>query len=306
MNTIGILRISTKTQNLEVQRHELTQFAQDNGLNIIDWVEMDGISAYHDIPNALDIAINQLECHRYPDQVNVLLFSDVDRLSRNVENGLKIYERIHTLGIRMRFAREPQLDLSTPEGRHLFRMKLSQAQLESDKISERVHAANISKRFLGQPIGASPYGYHTIRGVRCANPQETAVLMILMMLYGDYTTGQILDAIYNYHLIFAPDDIEKDGYAIYRGEQIMNRDEIFYGDEDDFASILNTFGLIKRGRKWTNSMIKYANNTYIEKRYDELCCMAPEPMKGYDSEELSSDISMSVDDGPLDRFIMGM
>ena len=62
-------------------------------------------------------------------------------MSRNVIEGILFIKQLKSIDVNVKFVREPALDINTPDGMNLLRIKLSQGELESDKIGLRLRNA---------------------------------------------------------------------------------------------------------------------------------------------------------------------
>ena len=136
---VAVLRTSTKKQNLDIQRKEIINYVSTNMplyINNIDFIDIQQ-SAYHSIPNEIEELVCDLEYEKNTTVYDTIIFSDVDRLSRNVINGIEIINRIKNIvgqKVKVLFIREPSIDIYTIHGMNLLRNKLSYSELESDKI----------------------------------------------------------------------------------------------------------------------------------------------------------------------------
>lgn len=116
----------------------------------------DGASAFTDDPDArpqfrrLLVAIEAGEFDR-------LVTLDIDRYARSVLAALLALARVEAMGAKVAFVNDP-MDTLTPEGKLLFTIKASLAELESAKKSARVRLSQELARAEGKWLNRPPYG----------------------------------------------------------------------------------------------------------------------------------------------------
>lgn len=272
----GIARVSTKEQSVDVQINEITTYCNKKNYKN-EYILQLHSSAYNKIPSEIDDFLTLFETKDYDkllDMTNfefngqriVIVFSDVDRLSRNVIHGIEFINRIKKLGFMIEFIREPIIDCYTPDGMNLLRIKFSQAELEADKISQRVILKNKLRRITGEHIGPVPFGKHIVFKKLVNNPEEIAIIDIIDKMNRVFSVNDILVSIQNYHNTYHPALIESK-YSLYRGEKEYKQHIIPRLSLTDMANIMNDFNITKRGKKWTARMIDYVykyNCKYID------------------------------------------
>lgn len=92
--------------------------------------------------------------------LNAIVFTRLDRLSRNVFEANKMLQLLEKNDVSMIAISEENINTSTANGRFIFNLKVNLAQHELDKGSERIKAVFDYKVKDGQPItGTQPYGY---------------------------------------------------------------------------------------------------------------------------------------------------
>ena len=89
-----------------------------------------------------------------------LIVRDITRFSRNLIEAMKIFERFEKQNITLASAND-YINTATATGRHILRVYISDAQKESDTISERAIKAAEFRKKHNIPIGQIPYGYTT-------------------------------------------------------------------------------------------------------------------------------------------------
>lgn len=96
---------------------------------------------------------------------DVIVFAVLDRAFRSILDAEHTREWCDKHGITMHFC-NLNIDLSTKEGRFMFRLMVSAAQLESDAISDRVKAAQAAKTARDGKVarrGSTKIGYKRIK-----------------------------------------------------------------------------------------------------------------------------------------------
>lgn len=123
-------RISTPSQSSEAQEFACKEYCNYHNLNIVKIIHEVG-SAYK------NIKLYKLEDLINNNKDKILLIYSIDRFSRNLNKCNELLESIEKNNLILKSARE-EVDLTTPLGRHNFRNYVSQAQFESEMISERI------------------------------------------------------------------------------------------------------------------------------------------------------------------------
>lgn len=251
-DVVIIARVSTTEQNAETQLHECNEFCEEKNLNAIETVDI-AESAYKTIPKQLRDIVNRIENGEL--KVGALVFTDVDRFSRKVLHGLHIIETLKNNNVKLLFVREPMLDMSTPDGMCLMRHKLSQAELEADKISQRVKHALTIKKFLGHHVGVVPFGKMCIKNKLYDNPQELMIINIIGKLCSHNTSVcEILYNICQYHRTYKTDNVENE-YILHNNGIKMDPSETLRITIPNIALLLNQYNITKRNKEWNASMI---------------------------------------------------
>lgn len=139
---IGYARISTKDQNLELQKEAL----EKAGCNKIYEDIISG--AKHGRPG-LDLALEVLKSG------DTLTVWKLDRLGRNVKQLVDLVGEFEKRGIHLNSITEG-IDTSTPSGKFFFHMMASLAEMERSLIIERTRAGLETARRLGKLSGRKP------------------------------------------------------------------------------------------------------------------------------------------------------
>jgi DNA invertase Pin-like site-specific DNA recombinase len=160
MRAIGYLRVSTEEQardgaSVAAQRAALIRYADANGISIVHWAEDLGVSAavrFEDRPAGQGAFA--LLARRGADAV---LCTAVDRVFRNVREGLGFIDWAKPRGIRLVSLRET-IDTGTATGRFALTVTLGTAELERNLIAERTSQAMQQMRREGRFTGTAPFG----------------------------------------------------------------------------------------------------------------------------------------------------
>ncbi|MGI6031489.1 MAG: recombinase family protein [Eubacteriales bacterium] len=161
-STALYIRVSTEEQalqglSLETQRAALTEYAQKHELPVIGIFADEGISARK--PYTSRPALLQLLELVEQDQVQLILFTKLDRWFRSIPDYYKVQERLDAHRVHWRTILE-QYDTSTAAGRLHVNIMLSVAQDEADRTSERIRAVFQQKMARGEALsGRVPPGY---------------------------------------------------------------------------------------------------------------------------------------------------
>ncbi len=154
------VRVSTTEQklhglSLDAQRMKLTEYAEENGMKIVDWYVDEGVSGRKLIRNRPELQrmIQDAEKGKF----DRIIFIKLDRFFRSVAEYHECMKRISPV---IWTTTEEEYDLTTANGRMLVNMKLTIAELEADQTGERITIVNEYKLSTGQPLtGSMPFGF---------------------------------------------------------------------------------------------------------------------------------------------------
>lgn len=151
------IRVSTQEQklhgiSLEAQIQKLEEYAEKNGMKIVEWYKDEGVSGRKLIKNrpALQRMIQDAEKRKF----RRIIFIKLDRFFRSVAEYHECMKRLSVGGV-IWTATEEKYDLSTPSGEAFVNMKLTMAQFEADQAGERIRMVNEYKVQTGQPLYGS-------------------------------------------------------------------------------------------------------------------------------------------------------
>lgn len=158
-------RVSTEEQamhgvSLEAQKERLLQYAEENNLTVVDLYVDEGISArknYKKRPAVLRMLKDVKD-----KKVDVILFIKLDRWFRNVANYYEVQTILEANNVGW-IATEEDYDTTTANGRLMLNLKLSIAQDEADRTSERIKFVFKNMVREGRVIsGTAPKGFKIV------------------------------------------------------------------------------------------------------------------------------------------------
>lgn len=143
------IRVSTAMQrmegwSLEAQEASLRKTAEAKGWKVIGIYADEGKSARKRLKDRTEI-FRLLDDVR-AGLVDVILFKELDRWFRNVSDFYKVQDILDQHGVTWYSERQPNLDMSTKEGRLAANILLSVGQNEADATSERIKYTNLFLR----------------------------------------------------------------------------------------------------------------------------------------------------------------
>lgn len=255
------VRVSTEEQavngdSLRTQREELTKYALANHLHIYNIYEDDGFSA----TNLKRPALQRLLKDVAQGNINRILITKLDRLSRGVRNYYKILDVLDENGVFWQTIFE-KYDSSTANGRLHINIMLSVAENESAQTSERIRSVFKTKTENKELIsGKIPIGLKREDKKLVIDKNKKQIVLDAFQFYKEttsaYQTFQKLDLKYpelqlNYMRV----------YRILTNKLYIGIKETRYGDIEDFCpSIIdkvtfeNTQRLLKKNaRKKSNN-----------------------------------------------------
>lgn len=152
-------RVSTEEQvkygfSIQAQKDALTKYCQENEYKYDFYID-EGISASSmKKRKALQKMLDKSVAY------DMILFTKLDRLSRNVLDANNINKILQDNNCNMKAIDEDDVDTSTADGMFMFNLKVSLAQREIGKTSERIKFVFQNKREKGEVTsGTTKYGY---------------------------------------------------------------------------------------------------------------------------------------------------
>lgn len=155
-------RVSTDEQkkfgfSIQAQKDALEKYCKENGYKSEFYID-EGISASSMKKRK---ALNEMlsKCSAF----DMILFTKLDRLSRNVLDANNINKLLMENNCTMKAIDEDDIDTSTADGTFIFNLKVSLAQREIGKTSERIKFVFQNKREKGEiTSGTKKYGYDIV------------------------------------------------------------------------------------------------------------------------------------------------
>lgn len=179
--------------SLTAQRDTLTQYAQANDLKVVGIYTDEGITARKKYRNRAAF-MRMLEDVR-ANQIDIILFIKLDRWFRNVADYYEVQRVLDDHHVQW-IATEENYDTTTANGRLHLNIKLSIAQDESDRTSERIKFVFDNKVKRGEVIsGKIPLGYK-IDGKKLVIDPHTAP--IARDIFQQYTVIRSVRALREY------------------------------------------------------------------------------------------------------------
>lgn len=154
------VRVSTQEQklhglSLDAQRAKLAEYAEQHGMEIVDWYVDDGVSGRKLIRNRPELQRMIQDAEQ--GKIERIIFIKLDRFFRSVAEYHECMKRISPV---VWTTTEEEYDLTTANGRMLVNMKLTIAEMEADMAGERIDIVNQYKLSTGQPLtGSMPFGF---------------------------------------------------------------------------------------------------------------------------------------------------
>jgi len=141
-------RVSTDKQKVDMQLHELRNFAARSGWTIYqEYIDQSYSGADIKRP-ALQEMIEAARKRRF----DILIVWKLDRLSRSLKDLINTLDELGTCGVDF-VSYDNNLDTSTPTGKLVFQIVGAVAEFEKDIIRERVIAGLANAKAKGKKLG---------------------------------------------------------------------------------------------------------------------------------------------------------
>lgn len=172
-------RVSTEEQvkfgfSIQAQKDALEKYCKENQYKYDFYIDQ-GISASSmKKRNALKEMLEKSTVY------DMILFTKLDRLSRNVLDANNINRILNENNCTMKAIDEDDIDTSTADGTFMFNLKVSLAQREIGKTSERIRFVFQNKRDKGEVTsGTVKYGYKIVDKKFAINKEESQKIIDL-------------------------------------------------------------------------------------------------------------------------------
>ena len=159
------VRVSSVSQNAESQRREIDLWLTGNGFQTAD------VAWYEDTASATNLerpAFKRLQSDVYSGQIDTVVVWKLDRLSRDLREGLNTLADWCDRGLRV-VSITQQIDFNGTLGKMLAAVLLGVAEMEQETRRERQAAGIAAAKQRGVYRGR-------VRGTKKANPHRAAAL----------------------------------------------------------------------------------------------------------------------------------
>ena len=180
------IRVSTEEQamhglSLSAQRETLTHYVQENHLRLVGIYADEGITARKKYRNRTQFMRMLKDVQ--DDKIDLILFIKLDRWFRNIADYYEVQKILDNHNVRW-IATEEDYDTTTANGRLHLNIKLSIAQDESDRTSERIKFVFDSKVKRGEVIsGKVPLGYRIEEKHLCLDDKTAPIVQDIFDQY---------------------------------------------------------------------------------------------------------------------------
>lgn len=158
----GYVRVSHDEQkkygySVKAQIDRIIRYAEENKCQLVEIYVDEGFTATKMKRPDLLRMLNEL------DKFDVLVFTRLDRFSRNVLDANNMVKKMSKFNVGIKSIEEEDIDTSTADGKFNFDLRVSLAEREAKKTSERIKSVFEFKIKQGQPVsGNQPYGYKIV------------------------------------------------------------------------------------------------------------------------------------------------
>ena len=140
--------------SIQNQVERLEKYAEENNLLVVDKYVDEGFTAANQDRPALQKLLKDLH------KIDLIIFTKLDRFTRNVLDANEMVKQFIAQDVAIKAIDEDDIDTSTADGMFMFNLKVSLAQREIQKGSERIKTVFEYKINHGQPItGNITFGY---------------------------------------------------------------------------------------------------------------------------------------------------
>ena len=217
-------RVSTDEQvkfgfSIQAQKDALTKYCIENKYKYEFYID-EGISASSMKRPALQEMLKKINVF------DMVIFTKLDRLSRNVLDANTINKMLLDNNCTMKAIDEDDIDTSTADGTFIFNLKVSLAQREIGKTSERIKFVFQSKRDKGEiTSGSKKYGYDILDKHYVVNEAEAENLRNLFKYFLE-VDGNIKDT-YKYFVEHFPGKGYDALYGFLRNESYIGKYKMY-------------------------------------------------------------------------------
>lgn len=192
----GYARVSTEEQkkygySIEAQVDKIKKYCELKEYQLVDMYIDEGFTASNmKRPRLLDL-LNNL------DKIDAIVFTRLDRFSRNVLEANKMLATLQKHNVSMIAIEEEDINTTDADGLFMFQLKVSLAEREIKKTSERIRSVFEYKIKEGQVIsGVTALGYKvaTVDGIKrmIKNEEEAPIVMDIFNYFLKYQSIRIV------------------------------------------------------------------------------------------------------------------
>ena len=192
----GYARVSTEEQkkygySIEAQIDKIKKYCELKEYQLVDIFVDEGFTASNmKRPRLLDL-LNSL------DKIDAIVFTRLDRFSRNVLEANKMLATLQKNNVSMIAIEEEDINTTDADGLFMFNLKVSLAEREIKKTSERIRSVFEYKIKEGQVIsGVTALGYKiaTVDGIKrmVKNEEEAPIVMDIFNSFLKYQSIRIV------------------------------------------------------------------------------------------------------------------
>lgn len=163
MDALLYTRVSTDEQvkfglSLDAQKKDLEEYCKTNGLTVKKIYSDEGISGGSIKKRK---AFQKMIAEAVPN--DTILFTKLDRFSRNLLDANMVVKELEKKNVSIKAIHEDDIDTTTADGKFIFNLKLSLAEREREKTSERIHDVYVYSIKNGlSTSGSVPFGYKRV------------------------------------------------------------------------------------------------------------------------------------------------
>lgn len=259
----GIARVSHDEQkkygySINAQIDKIKKWCEDEQHQLVDLYIDEGYSASNMKRPNLQRLLKDL------NKLDAVVFTRLDRFSRNVLDANKMLELFQKHNVALISIEEDDIDTTTADGMFMFQLKVSLAERELKKGSERIKSVFEYKIKNGQPItGQFPLGYKIVEenGIKRVDiDEDTRHIIIDMFEYFSkyHSIRQTMEYINNKYSL-------NRGYATYLH---MIKNTLYAGifkDNEDYCPPYITKKQYYRNQELieTNLRFRKTNNIFL-------------------------------------------
>lgn len=218
-------RVSTEEQvkfgfSIQAQKDALEKYCQEHKYKYEFYID-EGISA-----SSMKKRKSLQEMLDKSNTFDMILFTKLDRLSRNVLDANTINKLLIDNNCTMKAIDEDDIDTSNADGTFIFNLKVSLAQREIEKTSERIKFVFKNKRENGEVTsGTKKYGYDIVNKKFQINQEESQNIINLYKFFVD-VNGNHLET-YKYFIKYFKNKSQDSLYKYLRDTSYIGKYKLY-------------------------------------------------------------------------------